>query len=372
MTVYNVSKPYKLDPAKRTLGVLEVRMNPDFVRDDARTFGIVDALALTQKVTIDLLRIVGDRNWSQRFEQLNWDFTTNTALDWRPALGGMGGQTALCGLHVTGGARGTASKLRVKRLEVVGVPGAAVRLDNDAEYQHDSAYFERTGWAVQTTVDVPKGPKLGPTLTRDHWYSAAWSTASGFTPQAQGCMPAVALRGLQDRGIWARGELVALGAGIELRDFVMTGDGNGAKLGGPGCKVIGGQSPHIYLCGTVPQPPSLQGPLYDHLAHCEQMEISDHVFEGTGAVHRLLGFAQGRMIDAQGNPSPAHYRRNTYFCRPPVGTLADGMYGAFQFMQGAHIVFDGGDVIGRTAETFFEHDGTVTVEGLETLRFYNP
>jgi hypothetical protein len=350
MTTLTVSRAWKPENGMHYAGTVEVRMAPNFERDDAGLWGIVNAKNLTEQTLIDHLRIVGDPEWSPRFDVLNWDPVKKTASanPWQQALGGMGGQTALAGLHLVN------SNLRVGRIEVYGVPGCGVRVEGAGSvFQLDSGQMDRVAWPVLCTPNVRTGPRISSLTTRGHWYPKSVYGAAGQ-------MRAVSLRRLEANGITARGELALYGVGMELRDLVHAGDGHGWKAGGPGFKVIGGQTAHGYLYGVDLKFAASQGTRQSHpqLWSSEDNEVVHHVFAGVGAVHRLCMFVALQFIDTKGQPSPARVKRSTFVSRPPAGSFKPGgTFGAMQVHSGAHVVLEDCDIIGRTEETFAEVEG---------------
>src|SRR5262245_48883340 len=123
---------------------VELGMAPDFQRADPPLWGIVEAKGLTRTTTIDLLRIVGAPSWDDRFDWLN---SGDKAKPWPVALGGGdGGPTALAGVHAV-----DCKDPQIKRLEVAGVPGAAVCYQG-TKLGIDSAWLYRVGCRSMATT----------------------------------------------------------------------------------------------------------------------------------------------------------------------------------------------------------------------------
>jgi len=273
----------------KAYGVVEVRMAEDFERDDARMWGIMNAKAITRTTSFVLLRIIGAPNWHPRFDQLN------KTLPWQTALGGNGAWTALSGIHALD------SKLSIKRLEVVGVPGCAILHQHCPRLKIDSAFLDRTGWSVYGTHEPDNNfARIANVTSRDHWYTAAWGDTSGQN--------GVSVRRF---GLQARGELAQNAEGYELLNYTHQGDGISFKLAGTRYRVAGAHVGPAFFNGIVPSnlttyPDTLE---YRHIWEAKDVVVEESVFSG-------LPFAnlQSRALVYVSYPftNPLVFRRCTF------------------------------------------------------------
>jgi len=248
---------------------VELGMAPDFQRADPSLWGIVEAKGLTRTTTIDLLRIVGAPSWDDRFDWLNYG---EHAKPWPVALGGgTGGPTALAGVHAL-----DCKDLQIKRLEVAGVPGAAICYQG-TKLGIDSAWLYRVGWPLYGDYRSRGGSRLrGITSAGGHWWGRAWGSPGMGDPRG------LSLRGLDAR-VLARGELVVNEAGYVLDGYTHHGDGVSFKVGGSDFVVLRASVGAAWFGGTVPENasnPAYQGPEFLHLREARNCRCEDSVFIG--------------------------------------------------------------------------------------------
>lgn len=285
-TVLTVSRAWKPENG-RAYGTVEINMAPDFqIGPDTDMWGIVNARDLTLVTSFEKLRIVGDREWNKRFGWLNhalggvqFPGKPPPVQPWQEALGGMSAQTAL------GGVMSLNSKLRIKVLEVIGVPGAAIYYLNspDAYPIIESMFCDRVGWPIYGSFQNWGRASFRNLTSRNHWFmdQAHW----GSQTQER----AVALRRLESRGIAARGEAVLCEAGWELVNYTHSGDGVGFKAAGTDYTVRGYEGGRSMFNGVVPSnkidyPDPLK---WRHLHVAENITAEDGVIHGSPHVSPL-------------------------------------------------------------------------------------
>lgn len=265
MALYTVNRAWKPTNGK-TYGIVEVRMADDFQRDDPYVWGLVNARNLDQLVTFDLLRIVGAPSWHPRFDLRNVGADQDK---WQTCLGGNGAWTALSGVHAQ------KSKLRIKRLEVFGVPGCGLLYEGCPSLKVDTGLMDRTGWPVYGGYQPgSQGAKICSLTSRDHWFGKAWGDAS--------MKRGVSLRRFEPVGVGARGELTAVGEDYELINYTHQGDGISWKLAGTQFRVRGFHGGACFLNGIVPSNiTTFPDPVaYKHLHEARGIWIEDSVFSG--------------------------------------------------------------------------------------------
>jgi hypothetical protein len=350
-----ISRAWRPDAAH--YGTIELHMAPDFERDDAAGWGLV---IVKRSTHIERLRLVGNPDWFSRFDVLQRD-----GVSWQKALGGQGGQTALAGVH----AMGAGTRLKVDRIEVVGLPGAGVIYENGASIQIGSGDMDRIGWPICGRISSGGGSVVNDLHSRDHWYADAWRhrkrADGGDYFEDHGQMAPQKLRVLASKHISARGELVMNEENATLRNYVQQGDGIGWKVGGSGLRVVGGESNHGYLSGVFPSNASRLAAL-PFLGRAVDMQVVEHRFRSDGAGHpRLLMFVAGRF------DTPALVRKCVF--------VRGQHKAAVQLHTGARAIFDECEFIGWPDKaSAFELEparpgqawGASTVEVLSNCKFY--
>jgi hypothetical protein len=235
VTVYTVTKGWRA-VSGRSYGIVEVRMDPAFQFDSPHLWGLVNLVDLPLRTTIDVLRIIGDPTWHPRFSLRDIEGNPPEGR-WPNALGQYGSATALSGVFCRN------ANVRIRRLECYGLPGAGLFVsDRCPKLTVESALYDRVGWPVYVQEHpTTHGMRLGPYTSRDAWWNTAWGAA--------GDTRAVALRGLEPRGVRARGESGIVSRNYVLSGVVHAGDGFGLKLGGSDYTVRGYSGGGLFVSG---------------------------------------------------------------------------------------------------------------------------
>lgn len=327
--IQNVSSAWK-PVSGQSYGQVEVRMQDDFRRADATMWGIVEAKGVS--ASFERLRIVGARNWHPRFDWMNLG---PGAHPWPDALGGSqgGGVTALAGLMAL-----DCPKLTVKRLELVGIPGAGVYFQRSG-LAIETACLDRVGWPLYGHYDSLPNARISRLCSAGgHWWSKAWGSPGFGDPRT------VSLRRL-DATHLQRGELVLNASAYILEDYVHHGDGISFKLSGTNFLVRRCHVGAAFFNGSVPenavQFPEL--PRYRHLHESRDCFCEDSEFEGNPSSAAI----QPRALVYVSYPftTPLVFRRCTFIRGPKPSPTQPGHLFAFQ-INWANVRFEDCDFVG--------------------------
>lgn len=275
MTIYTVSRAWHPENGRR-YGIVEVRMADDFQLgpdSDNDMWGLVNVKDCARTTSFDVLKIIGRHEWFERFDWMN---SGADPKPWQQALGGMGHQTALSGLHAV------RSRVRIKRLEVMGVPGCGVITVDCPNLRIDSATMTRAGWPFveRWHRGGTYGARIGSLTSRDHWCSDKWGSHAQMPPQS--------LRRLAPIDISARGELVMLSVGYEISDFTHHGDGFGLKVAGSQYTVRRFYDSGAFIAGFDPSNRvTYPGSEYRYLHEARGILLEDGYLYATGTTHPI-------------------------------------------------------------------------------------